>query len=218
MSSGQLPLDLGFRPAAGRADFVVAPCNAAAVAWIDRWPEWPTPGLVLAGPAGAGKSHLAEVWRARSRAADFPVAAAAPPAPALVVEAADRIAAGRAGAEALFHAYNALTARRGHLLLTATVPAARWTIALPDLASRLRALPTAEIGLPDDALLAGLYAKLFADRHLAVPEGLVPLLVARLERSAAAAAAAVARLDRAALAERRAITLPFARRTLGLDG
>jgi chromosomal replication initiation ATPase DnaA len=218
MSRGQLPLDLGFRPAQGRADFIVAPCNEAAVAWIDRWPDWPAPGLVLAGPSGAGKSHLAAVWRARSAAADF--APVSPPdgPPALVVEGADRIAADRAGAEALFHAYNAVAARRGHVLLTAPAPAARWTVALPDLASRLRALPTAEIGLPDDALLSALYAKLFADRRLAVPEGLVPLLVARLERSAAAASAAVARLDRAALAERRAITLPFARRTLGLDG
>src|SRR6185312_17193754 len=64
----QLPLDLGFRPALGREDFLIAPCNAAAIAWIDRWPEWPAPALALWGPAGSGKTHLLEVWRARSRA------------------------------------------------------------------------------------------------------------------------------------------------------
>ncbi len=64
----QLPLDLGFRPALGRADFLVAPCNEEAVAWLDRWPQWPGPALALAGPARSGKSHLAEVWRVRSGA------------------------------------------------------------------------------------------------------------------------------------------------------
>lgn len=216
MTARQLPLDLGFRPALGRADFIVAPCNAAAVAWIDRWPDWPAPGLVLAGPPGTGKSHLASVWRARSAAADFAAAVSLPKA--LVVEGADRHAADRPAAEALFHAYNAVVQRGGHVLLTAPAPAARWTIALADLASRLRALPTAEIGRPDDALLGALYAKLFADRRLKVPDEVTAFLVARLERSAEAAAAAVARLDRAALAERRAITLPFARSCLGLDG
>ena len=130
------------------------------------------------------------------------------PARTLVVDDADRLLA-TAGAkraaieETLFHLYNAL-AGTGAMLLTARQPAARWPIALADLRSRLRAAPAAAIDRPDDALLAAVMVKLFADRQLRVGAEVITFLVARMERSFAAAAALVEALDRAALADRRA--------------
>jgi DnaA regulatory inactivator Hda len=219
MAARQLILDLAHRPARGRGDFLVAPSNAAAVAWIDRWPAWPSPGLALFGPAGAGKSHLAAVWQARCGAvllsaaelADRRVSAAC-----CVIEDGESLLSDPAVATALFHLYNRLAAGKGALLLTGTTPPARWRIALADLRSRLNILPAVEIGQPDDAMLAGLFAKLFRDRQLGVSPEVVPYLVARIERSCHAVAQAVDLLDRASLAEKRPITLPLARAALGL--
>jgi chromosomal replication initiation ATPase DnaA len=213
----QLPLELGHRAALGRDDFLVSESNRDAVAWIDRWPEWPSPGLVVFGPAASGKSHLAEVWRARSNAvsidradltADVVERLAA--AGAVVIESADQ------GIDeiALFHLHNLLAEKRGSLLLTAAAPAARWDLRLADLRSRLAALPVVAIAAPDDALMQAVLVKLFADRQLRVEPDLVVYLATRLDRSLAAAAAAVATLDRAALAARRSLTIPFARDTL----
>ena len=139
----QRTFDWGVRPALGREDFLVAPCNEAAVAWLDRWPDWPGPALVIHGPPGSGKSHLAEVWRRRSGAEIVPAArlAEAEPdgggAPALVIDGLG----GPLDERALLHTYNAIAERDGHLLLTASAPPARWPLALPDLASRLRLAP-----------------------------------------------------------------------------
>ena len=220
MPARQLVLDLPHRPAQGRGDFLVAPSNAAAVAWIDRWPDWPGPGLALYGPAGSGKSHLAAVWQARSGAAIVTAAALRAgriEAPRCVFEEGEAAVADPRAAEALFHLYNRIAAQRGHLLLTGAEPPARWPVALADLGSRLRALPAVEIRPPDDEMLSGLFAKLFRDRQLAVPAEVILYLVQRIERSCAAVAQAVATLDRASLAERRPITLPFARTALGLS-
>jgi chromosomal replication initiation ATPase DnaA len=219
MTGRQLVLDLPHREAQGRGDFLVAPSNAAAVAWIDRWPEWPGPGLALYGPAGSGKSHLAAVWQARSGAAIVTAAALRAgrvEAQTCVFEEGEAALGDRQAAEALFHLYNRIAARRGHLLLTGADAPARWPVALADLGSRLRALPAVEIKPPDDAMLAGLFAKLFCDRQLAVPGEVILYLVQRIERSCAAVARAVEALDRASLAERRPITLPLARTVLGL--
>jgi chromosomal replication initiation ATPase DnaA len=219
MTARQLVLDLPHRPAQGRGDFLVAPSNAAAVAWIDRWPDWPGPGLALYGPAGSGKSHLAAVWQARSGAAIVTASALQSgrvEAQRCVFEDGEAALTDPRAAEALFHLYNRIAARRGHLLLTGAEPPARWPVALADLGSRLRALPAAEIKPPDDAMLAGLFAKLFRDRQLAVPGEVILYLVQRMERSCAAVARAVEALDRASLAERRPVTLPLARSVLGL--
>lgn len=219
MAARQLVLDLPHRPALGRGDFLVAPCNEAAVAWIDRWPDWPAPGLALSGPPGSGKSHLAAVWQARSGAVAVSPAALAQgriEARYAVFEEAGRLSE-RAAAEALFHLYNRIAAAGGHLLLTGTAPPARWPVALADLRSRLNALPAAEIKAPDDAMLAGLFVKLFRDRQLAVAGEVILYLVQRIERSCAAVAHAVETLDRAALAERRPVSVRLARAALALD-
>lgn len=195
----QLTLDLGFRPALGRGDFIVAPSNSDAVAWIDRWPDWPDLGtgfraLALHGPAGAGKSHLAAVWRARAPGGTL-LDDAAPPA----------------DERELLHELNALRERGGQLLLVGREAPARWPVRLPDLASRLKAIPAVALGAPDDGLLRALYGKLFAERQLAVGGELIDWLIAHLERSGAAALLAVDRLDQAALEQRRAITIALAR-------
>jgi chromosomal replication initiation ATPase DnaA len=219
MTARQLVLDLPHRMAQGRGDFLVARSNAAAVAWIDRWHDWPAPGLALYGPPGSGKSHLAAVWQARSGAAAVSAAALVAgriDARHCVFEDGEAALGDARAAEALFHLYNRIAAQSGHLLVTGAEPPARWNLPLADLASRLRALPAVEIRAPDDEMLSGLFAKLFRDRQLVVPGEVILYLVQRIERSCAAVAQAVETLDRASLAERRPITLPFARTTLGL--
>jgi len=217
----QLILDLGHRPALGEADFLVTPSNEAAIQWLDRWPDWPAPVLTLQGPPGCGKTHLARVFAARSDAAMIEARALATEAvptllglaQACVVDDADR-----AAAEPLLHLHNLVVERRGTILLTAQEPPARWPGLLPDLRSRLSAAPVVAVAAPDDALLAALLVKLFADRQLAVGEDLVLFLLRHMERSFEAARRLVADLDAAALRERRAITVPLARSVLRLSG
>ncbi len=217
-STGQLTLEFGHRPALGAEDFLVAESNRAAVGWLDRWPDWPAPALVLHGPAGCGKTHLAQVWRARSGAAPVEASALAGtdlpallfPRPVLVAEHADAVAGLPAAEAALFHLYNLAGERGGHLLLTAAAAPSRWPIGLPDLASRLRAAPAVALAEPDDALLAAVLIKLFADRQLKVRAEVVTLLVSRMERSFAAARALVEALDRTSLASGRAVTTRLA--------
>jgi chromosomal replication initiation ATPase DnaA len=220
--TAQLPLDLGHRPALGREDFLVADCNAAAVAWIDRWPDWPGGGLALHGPAGCGKTHLAEVWRARSgaRRLDAAVLATAEPpqllgaARACMIDGLYDNGAVRPDERRLLHLYNLLRERGGHVLLAARAAPARWPVALPDLKSRLGALAAVEIGPPDDVLLAAVLVKLFVDRQLAVGAEVIDYLARRMERSFEAARRLVAALDREALAAHRRISLPLAREVL----
>jgi chromosomal replication initiation ATPase DnaA len=213
----QLLLDLGREPALGREDFLPAAGSREALAWLDRWPDWPAPALVLHGPEGSGKTHLARIFTARSGAAWLDGGALAElPCDlprALVLDPAWPIA----DELALLQLYNHQRERGGHLLLTARLPAARWPLALPDLASRLRAAPSVAIEGPDDALLAALLVKLFADRQLRVPDEVVIYLLRHMERSFAAARALVARLDREALAQHKPITVAMVRRLLHKD-
>ncbi|WP_139833788.1 HdaA/DnaA family protein [Thalassospira alkalitolerans] len=211
----QLPLALELRPALGRADFMVAKCNREAVAWIDHWPDWPVPALCLYGPRGSGKSHLAEVWRARSAARSVlgrDLVGANPDvllgdAQGLVIEDAD------AGLDetVCFHLYNMLKERGGHMLMTAQQPPARWKVDLPDLKSRLGAALVCEISPPDDELMVGLLIKLFSDRQIPASPQIIAYILPRIERSFVALADLVAAIDRQALAEKRAVTLPLVR-------
>ena len=218
MNPRQLALDLGHRPALGQDDFLVAGPNAEAVAWLDRWPDWPSAGLVLHGPAGCGKSHLVNVWRARSGAravarsdlTDDGVAALIEGAAHAALDDAEAaLGAGAAAERALFHLYNALKEGSGTLLVAARTPPARWRIGLADLASRMSALPAVAVRPPDDALIAAVLVKLFADRQLQVDQAVLDYLTARMERSFGAAQTLVDAIDREALAHRRRITVPF---------
>ena len=217
MAGRQFVFDLPHDAALTRADFVAAPANREALGWIERWPDWPGAALSLYGPAGAGKTHLAQIWRARSFAAEIApeiIGNAALPgllrdARAVLIDGADR-----AAEEALLHLYNMLAERGGHLLLVSREPPARREIALADLRSRLVAAPAVGVAAPDEELIATVLTKLFADRRLAVPREVVTFLALRLERSFAAAEDAASRLDRAALSAHRPITVPLARQVL----
>ena len=208
----QLTLDLTLPPPTySREDFVVADGNREALAWIDRWPDWPAPALSLNGPTGCGKTHLGRIWAARSSAivmtgADLDgmnvtdLTSLAATSPAIVIEGAER-----APERGLFHLYNLVRERGGHMLLISGEPPARWSIALPDLASRLRAAPAVAVAPPDDELLGSIILKQLADRQLHAGAGVVQYLVSHMERSADAARRVVAALDGRALIERREI-------------
>lgn len=205
----QLVLPLEIRSAQGRADFIVAPANQRAVAFLDSYPHWPAPAVALFGPAASGKSHLAAVWADKAGATVLEAAQleSGIPAGPLVVE---NVTAGVAEAP-LF----ALLERGTPLLLTAQLPPAEWpekfALALPDLVSRVRALLAFALWAPDDALLMGLAVKLFADRQVQVPENVVTHMIRSLERSPAAIRDFVARADAVALAEKRPINISLIR-------
>jgi chromosomal replication initiation ATPase DnaA len=201
----QLVLPWETRSAQGRADFIVAPGNERAVAFIDSFPHWPAPAAALYGPPASGKSHLAAIWaeRAGARIREAASLDADVPDGALVVE--------NVGAGVPETPLFALLERGTPLLLTSQVAPAAWPQAfglqLPDLVSRVRALLGFDLWAPDDALLMGLAVKLFADRQLQVPESVVRHMIASLERSPGAIRDFVARADAAALAEKKPVTL-----------
>jgi len=212
----QLVLPLEIRSAQGRADFIVAPANQQAVAFLDSYPHWPAPAVALFGPAASGKSHLAAVWADKAGAAVLEAAQleSAIPAGPLVVE---NVMAGVAEAP-LF----ALLERGTPLLLTAQLPPAEWpekfALTLPDLVSRVRALLAFALWAPDDALLMGLAVKLFADRQVQVPENVVTHMIRSLERSPAAIRDFVVRADMIALAGKRPINISLIKDLLGNPG
>lgn len=213
----QLPLDLGHRTGYSRDDLVVSQANAQAVALVDRWPDWPAPVVVLAGPTGSGKSHLAAIWREMSDALPLDassieehIAALDGTRPVLI----DDADAGVLDQQGLFHLINQIRGGGATLMLTARRFPGAWGVTLPDLASRLKAAATVEIEEPDDLLLAGVITKLFADRQIEVDPAVVQYLVRRIERSLSTAIRVVDRLDRAALEQKTRITRALAAETL----
>jgi chromosomal replication initiation ATPase DnaA len=214
----QLVFDLSQGEAFGRADFFVSESNAAALGWIERWPGWPSPVLVLHGPRGAGKTHLAHLWRGRAGAILLAGASLGEAHCAEIFERrGPRIAvddADRAPEAALLHLYNACLEAGGSLLLTARQAPGPWQPALADLGSRLRAAPAVGINPPDDPLLGAVLAKHFADRQVRVAPEVIVYLVRHIERSLAAAKEIAAALDDAALSRSGAITIPLANQVL----
>jgi chromosomal replication initiation ATPase DnaA len=213
----QLPLAFDHGTASGRDDLLISDRLATAVALIDSWPNWASPVVILAGPPGSGKSHLAEIWREQSGAAPIkPVsggdaARQAAEGPVLL-EDADR--AGFDEVE-LFHVINSVREHGTSLLMTSRTWPLSWPVALPDLRSRLKAATMVEIGSPDEALLSQVIVKLFADRQLNIDDKIVDYIVKRMERSCAAAQEVVDRIDRLALSRRTKITRALAAEVLG---
>jgi len=214
----QLVLDLGHRSAHGVEDYLVAPCNQDAVAWLDRWPDWPGPALALHGPAACGKTHLAHIWMNRSGAQLLSAGELSELALDRVMAQGHNVIVDDAGSgideRALLHLYNMIGEAGGNLLLAGRMPPSRWMVGLADLRSRLNAAPAVAIGRPDDALIGAVLVKLFGDRQLPVDGEVLAYVLARMERSFAAARSLVAALDRAALAAHRRITIPLAREVM----
>lgn len=217
----QLALDLPHAESFRRDDFLESASNEAALRLVERWPEWPSRAAAIVGPPGSGKSHLAAIWAARSgariaaaaelRRADVPAQLATA---ALVVE---DVAPGNVDEAALFHLFNLAREDAAYLLLTAARRIDGAGFELADLVSRLRAIPAVTLAPPDDATLSAVLVKLFADRQLAVGEGVIAYLLPRMERSLASARQLVARLDRAALSRGRAVTRQLAAEVLRGD-
>jgi len=210
----QLGLTLDHTARLGREDFIEGPSNASALHLIERWPDWPHRVVVLVGPEGAGKTHLAAIWATASEARTVAAGAVVhDDVPALLATHAlviDDLAPGSFDERTLFHLLNLARQEQAFVLIAARSQPAAWTVAIKDLASRLRALPVVTLSSPDDALLRAVIVKLCADRQLAVDESLVSYLVTRIERSFAAVQAAVATLDREALRQQRRVTRAFA--------
>lgn len=215
----QLALDLPYRTAFGRSDFMVSDSNIAAVERIDRWPDWPSAALVLHGPPGCGKTHLIHVWRENASAFIITGESLTDAiVPRLIQEVPRQIAvddAERASESALLHLYNSCIEHQGSLLITACRPPGSWRVVLADLRSRLRAIPVVEIGAPDDSLLGAVLVKHFADRQLHVAPQVIAYLLRRIDRSFAAAEKIVACLDGAALSNGGPVTIALARKVLG---
>ncbi len=208
----QMTFDLPVKTALGRDDFFVSPINALAVQMLENWSAWPNHKLALIGPKGAGKTHLVQVWASDTGAtvlpardlpdADIPALVDAP----VAIEDIREIATDMAAQKALFHLHNLAQAQGTPLLLTADIAPNHWGLTLPDLQSRMTATTITTLPAPDDALLAAVLVKLFADRQITVQPDLIPYLLKRMERSFDAAGVLVEALDRAALSKGRAIT------------
>ena len=216
----QLGLDLPSVPAWARSDFLVAPSNAMAMAMIENWRNWPGGKLALCGPAGSGKTHLANVW-ARETGAQIVSACdlghASIPHLALGCVAVENIPTIHDQPEAqtaLFHLHNLVLAEGHSLLLTGAAAVPYWNLSLPDLTSRMAAATSATLEAPDDTLLAAVLAKLFADRQLTPPADVISYLILRMDRSFAAARDVVAMLDAMSLARKRPITRNLAAQVL----
>jgi chromosomal replication initiation ATPase DnaA len=216
MSTGprQLALALEHAESLTREDFLSGTSNAAALALIECWPQWPNRSVVLAGPEGSGKSHLAAIWSdaagARLVAARALEGAKVPATLATGALVIEDVAAGAFDERALFHVLNLAREQEAFVLLTARMPPAHWKVAIRDLESRLKALPVVSLTPPDDALLRAVLVKLFADRQISVEQTLISYVATRIERSFAAARAVVAMLDVEAMRRKRALTRALA--------
>lgn len=220
----QLVFDLSHRSALGLEDFIVSGSNEAAVKLIDAWPGgWPHPSVaVVAGPAGSGKTHLANVWRQQASAIivaasalDEPGAAALAEHRAIAVEDVDR---GIGSERALFHLLNLAREQGISLLITGRTPPGEWAIALPDLRSRLSACPLALLGEPDEHLLLAVLVKLLHDRQLPATPAAIGYLARHLDRSMASALAVVEALDKLIWDKPSEITREVARTALTAIG
>jgi chromosomal replication initiation ATPase DnaA len=215
----QLALALKHSESFAREDFLSGACNAAALALIEAWPQWPSKAVVLTGPEGSGKSHLAAIWAdlagartVAARALDRVTVPAALATGALVIE---DLAPEAFDERALFHLLNLAREEGAYLIVSARGAPAGWTCAIADLASRLKAIPQVTLSPPDDVLLRAVLVKSFTDRQIAVDESLIIYLSRRIERSFAAVRAIVARLDEEAMQRKRPLTRALAAEVLG---
>lgn len=221
---GQIPLDLGHRAAFEREDLWVSTANAGAVGWLDKYPDWGAPALIVYGPSASGKTHLAKVWQKKTGApamtpenAETLCAVSTPPS-LLLLDDAESLIGDECAEKFLFHAYNSAKEKGGGLLLTAERAPKEWGFVLADLKSRLLAAPAVAISPPDEQLMSIVLVKLFSDRQIFVPQEVVQFITSRIERSFKALSDTVDAIDKQALAEKRAVTIPLVREILQAQG
>ncbi|ANY80798.1 hypothetical protein BB934_23325 [Microvirga ossetica] len=215
----QLTFDLPLDPRFGAEDFLVSPSNEQAYGLIESWPDWLDTILLLVGPRGSGKSHLASIWATNAHAWTIDATQITQDKVphlvsngALAIEDMDR---GERDEAALFHLLNLAREKRAFLLITSETPPDRWSLRTPDLLSRLRLAPSVALEAPDDALLKAVLVKLFVDRQLVVDTSVVDYIALRIERSLAKASELVALLDREALSRGRRVSRAIAAEILG---
>lgn len=193
--------------------FFVSNCNREAWQWINAWPNWPGHALLLYGPPGSGKTHLAHIWTQQAQATRLDTAAVQSPPqtarPRWLIEDIETL-----DQEALLHVFNTAREQGGSLLLTAGTNPQTLPFTLPDLTSRLAAITQTAIGQPDDEVLAGALRKQFADRQLQLGDEVVAYVLPRMERSFAKVKELVDRLDSQALAAHKNLTVPFVKQLL----
>jgi chromosomal replication initiation ATPase DnaA len=210
----QLAFALPHAESLTRDNFLEGPANAAGLALIDAWPDWPNRVMLLVGPEGSGKSHLASIWAeqsgARVTSAHALTPAAVPGALATGALVIEDLKPPDLDERALFHLMNLAREDGAFVLVTARTPPSAFEVDLRDLRSRLRAIPVVSLLPPDDQLFRALIVKFCADRQLAVDESVVSYLATRIERSYAAARLAVERLDAEALRLGRPVTRALA--------
>jgi len=210
----QLAFALPHAESLTRDNFLEGPANAAGLALVESWPEWPNNIMLLVGPEGSGKSHLAAIWAeqagARSTTTQALTAAAVPGALATGALVVEDLRSSDLDERALFHLMNLAREDEAFVLVTAREPPSAFEIELRDLKSRLRAVPTVSLLAPDDQLFRALIVKFCADRQLAVDETVVSYLATRIERSYAAVRQAVELLDAEALRLGRPVTRALA--------
>lgn len=215
----QLAFDLPLDPRFGAEDFLVSPSNEHAYGLIESWPDWPDTILLLVGPAGSGKSHLASIWATNARAWTVDAREIThDKVPHLVSNgslAIEDMDKGERDEAALFHLLNLARERKASLLITCETPPDRWGLQTPDLLSRLRLAPSVTLEAPDDALLKAVLVKLFVDRQLVVDTSVVDYISLRIERSLAKASDLVALLDKEALSRGRRVSRAIAAEILG---
>ncbi|MBM1173366.1 DnaA ATPase domain-containing protein [Microvirga arabica] len=215
----QLAFDLPLDPRFGAEDFLVSPSNEQAYGLIESWPDWPDTILLLVGPRGSGKSHLASIWATNAHAWTVDAAAIThDKVPHLVSNGAlaiEDMDEAERDEPALFHLLNLAREKKASLLITCETPPDRWGLKTPDLLSRLRLAPSTTLDAPDDALLKAVLVKLFVDRQLVVDTSVVDYIALRIERSLAKASEIVALLDREALSRGRRVSRAIAAEILG---
>ncbi|MGY6531996.1 hypothetical protein [Glycocaulis sp.] len=217
MATSQLALDLSLEPDYRAESFAVSEANASALALVNRWPRWRHGHLLLTGPAGSGKTHLAHMWRVRTGARFLDAGTLSKALPGVQRGASVIVEDCYAGLDemGLFHLLNRAAGDSGiSVLMTARQPGGGWHVGVPDLASRLAAAETAVLNEPDDALLRQVLEKLFRDRRTPLSPGVIDYILVRMERSVDFARALVARLDNAALAAKGPVTRTLAREML----
>ena len=218
-ASNQLPFTFDHRPSLSGDDFLIASSNEEAISWIDKWPDWPTPLLIIFGPPGCGKTHLSNVFMAKADGQLLMPSNINLQSPEeslsiaknFVIDDNNRDIFAVYDEKSFFHFYNELVMQKGFLLITSHTSPLTWKVKLADLSSRIRSAQMVNIGHPDDRLITAVLAKLFSDYQVRVEFAVIEYIVSRMERSLESARIFVERANQLALIQKKGITRSLVR-------